>query len=159
MTTSTKIRAYEATRLAAREQRILDHLPLVKRIAGAQLARLPNTVDRGDLVSAGTVGLIRAVDGFDPERGVAFEAFARQCIRLAILDYLRAQDPLPYSTRVKLRRIETAMLVLQKSLKRVPTEREVAEAVGWTPGEISDLMAQASWITRQTCSRRSSGGR
>jgi len=144
MQPSTSIGAYESTEQAAREQRILNHLPLVRQIARALWARVPNTVDSADLVSAGTLGLIRAVDGFDPDRGVVFEAFARRCIRGAILDYLRTQDPLPYSTRVKLRQIEKSMVVLQRSLKRMPTEEEIARASGFAPEEVSGLLAQAS---------------
>jgi RNA polymerase sigma factor for flagellar operon FliA len=136
--------AYLTTSHAVREQRILESLPLVKRIAGAYAARVPNTVDAADLVSAGTLGLIRAVDEFDGERGVPFELFTSRRIRIAILDHLRSLDPLPYSTRVKLRRIESCMVVLQGSLKRMPTEGEIAEAAGFTPEQVSDLMAQAS---------------
>lgn len=144
MPTSAEITVYDKATEAAREQRILDHLPLVKRIARSFSSRVPRTVDSADLVSAGTLGLIRAVDGFDPERGVQFVAFAGRSIRGAILDHLRAQDPLPYSTRAKLRRIEGSFECLQKSLKRSPTEEELAEAAGFTVGELSSLLAQAS---------------
>jgi RNA polymerase sigma factor for flagellar operon FliA len=144
MATSTKIDAYSAAALAVREQRIVDHLPLVRRIAGAFSSRVPRTVDSGDLVSAGTLGLIRAVDGFDPDRGAPFETYAKQCIRGAILDHLRAQDPLPYSTRVKIRQVETAMLNLQKTLRRMPDDDEVAHEVGFSVSQVSNLMAQGS---------------
>ncbi len=144
---NTTIEGYRNTTLAARDQRILEGLPLVKQIAGVFSAKVPRTVDPEDLISAGTLGLIRAVDAFDPARGVEFSAFARYRIRGSILDHLRALDPLPYSTRVRLRRIESCMLALQASLGRTPTENEVAKAVGFTPEQVSDLMARASSLT------------
>ncbi len=144
MQNTTTIEGYQNTALAVRERRILEYLPQVKRIAGAFSARVPKTVDPADLTSAGTLGLIRAVDEFDPKRGVEFESYARHRIRSSILDYLRALDPLPYSTRVKLRKIESAMLALQASLKRMPSENEIAEALGFSAEQVSDLLAQAS---------------
>ncbi len=146
MSTLTRIDAYSSAAQAVREQRILDFLPLVKQIAGSFRSRLPRTVDPADLVSAGTLGLIRAVDNYDPDRGVVFRAFAYRYVEGAILDYLRAQDPLPYSTRVKVRRVEAAMLHLQRSLKRMPSNEEVAAEAGFTPGEVSNLMAQGASI-------------
>jgi len=141
------IQAYSATLVAAREQRIVEHLPLVKQIAASFAARVPRSVDPADLTSAGTVGLIRAVDAFDPDRGVAFEAFARRCIREAVLDHLRSLDPLPYSTRARLRQVESCMLELEKHLSRLPTEQEIAEASGLTVRDVSNLMAQATSMT------------
>jgi RNA polymerase sigma factor for flagellar operon FliA len=135
--------AVEVTR-AAREQRILDGMPLVKRIAHWFAATVPRSVDAADLVSAGTLGLIRAVDAFDPQRGVAFDVFAARCIRGAVLDHLRAQDPLPYSTRVKVRRLQESLAALQNTLQRTPSLSELAEAVGCTEQEVSSLQAEAS---------------
>jgi RNA polymerase sigma factor for flagellar operon FliA len=141
------IQAYSTARVAAREQRIVDHLPLVKQIAASFAARVPRSVDAADLTSAGTVGLIRAVDAFDPDRGVAFEAFARRCIREAVLDHLRSLDPLPYSTRYRLRQVEACMLELEKHLSRLPTESEIADASGLSLRDVSNLMAQAASLT------------
>jgi RNA polymerase sigma factor FliA len=139
--------AYEGVRHAQREQQILDHMPLVKRIAHWFAAKVPRSVEPADLVSAGTMGLIRAVDSFQPERGVNFETFAARHIRGAVLDHLRAQDPLSYSTRVKVRNLDRAVAGLQQSLQREPTLAEVAAAAGCEVEEASTLMATASGAT------------
>lgn len=76
-----------------REQMILGHLPMVRKIAGRIAARAPRFLEFDDLVQAGTVGLIGAVDRYDPSRGVKFTTYAAPCIRGAILDELRAYDP------------------------------------------------------------------
>ncbi len=138
---------YGATAVAAREQQIIEHLSMVKRIARSIAVRVPGSVDPADLESAGTIGLIRAVDAFDPTRGVVFEAFASKHVRGAILDHLRAQDPLPYSTRVKVRRIEKGLLDLQRVHGRPPTDDELSVEIGIPPDEIGRIMAQARGAT------------
>jgi RNA polymerase sigma factor for flagellar operon FliA len=138
---------YSTATAEAREQQIVEHLSLVKKIARSFAARVPGSVDPMDLESAGTIGLIRAVDAFDPKRGVVFEAFASKHIRGSILDHLRAQDPLPYSTRVKIRTIEKGMLALQRKHGRPPTDDELSLQVGMEVNEIGRLMAQASGLT------------
>lgn len=144
MSDVTAMNAYGTKAQSDREQLILKHLTLVKRIAHAFATRTPPSVEADDLVSAGTVGLIRAVDLFQPARGVQFEAFAASYIRGAVLDHLRAQDPLPYSTRVKIRRIEDETVALQRKLQRLPSESEVANELEWSEAQVSHLMAQAS---------------
>lgn len=143
----TNASGYSTVTAEAREQQIVDHLSMVKRIARSFAARVPGSVDPMDLESAGTIGLIRAVDSFDPTRGVVFETFASKHVRGAILDHLRAQDPLPYSTRVKVRAIEKGMLALQREHGRPPTDDELSVEVGMEPDQISRLMAQARGLT------------
>lgn len=138
---------YEVEAQARRERRILEHMGLVKKIAHAIAATVPRHVEPADLVSAGVVGLIHAVDGFDTGRGTSFEPFAKQHIRGAIKDHLRALDPLPYTTRVKLRRIETATAALQQRLQRAPEYGEIAAETGCTVAEVSDLLDLAARST------------
>ena len=144
MPIATTDNPYRNVSLADREQRILDHLPMVKSIARSFSSRLPRRVESADLVSAGTLGLIRAVDRYDPDRGVALKAFASRCVRESILDYLRAQDPLPYSTRFKIRKIEDSMLEIERKINGMPSIEQVAEKIGYSVDEVSNLMAQAS---------------
>jgi RNA polymerase sigma factor FliA len=99
------------------------------------------------LVSAGTMGLIRAVDSFKPEHGVKFEIFAARHIRGAVIDHLRAQDPLSSATRTKVRQLDRAVAGLQQSLQREPTLEEVAATAGCSFEEASDLLATASAAT------------
>ncbi|MBN1826849.1 MAG: FliA/WhiG family RNA polymerase sigma factor [Candidatus Eisenbacteria bacterium] len=144
---STLANPYHEARVVEREERILEFLPMVQQIARTFACRLPNRVETADLLSAGNLGLIRAVDEFDPSRGVELRIYVAQCVRRSILDYLRAQDPLPYSTRYKIRQIDESILYLEKILKRGPSEREVAEELGFTEADVSNLMAQAASLT------------
>lgn len=136
--------AYTKERRDLREERILDNMLLVQRIARSYSRRVPRYIEVADLESAGTLGLIRAVDVWEPDRGVVFEAFAIKYIRGAVLDHLRAQDPLPYSTRVKIRRVENTSLELQRHLKRFPSDAEIAQRLDSSVAEVSSLMAQAA---------------
>ncbi len=86
-----------------RNQRILDNMPLVKRLARMVAARVPSRVSLDDLVGAGMLGLVLAADRFDGVRGVPFETFARWRIHGALLDFLRGEDPLTREARRRLR--------------------------------------------------------
>jgi RNA polymerase sigma factor FliA len=106
------------------------HLGLVYHVAG-QLARArANDVELDDLVSAGTLGLIDALENFDASRGVAFSTFAAPRIRGAMLDELRRLDRVPRSVRRKTRQIEGATLALAGVLGREPGHAELADGLG-----------------------------
>ncbi|MHB0868170.1 MAG: FliA/WhiG family RNA polymerase sigma factor [Chloroflexota bacterium] len=115
---------------AARESIILQYAPLVKYVAGRLSIALPPVLDMDDVLSAGMVGLIRAVEHYDPRRGVPFENYAVTCIKGAILDQLRSLDVISRSVRQRAREIEKTMTSLQTTLGRLPTDREVAEQLG-----------------------------
>lgn len=110
----------------SRDRLIVHYSPLVKFVAGRVGAGLPNSVDPGDLVSAGVFGLIDAVERFDPERGVKFETFAVPRIRGAVFDGLRALDWVPRSVRSRAREVETAFTELEGRFGRAPTDEELA---------------------------------
>lgn len=110
----------------AREKLIVHYSPLVKFVAGRVGAGLPNSVDPGDLVSAGVFGLIDAVERFDPERGVKFETFAVPRIRGAVFDGLRSLDWVPRSVRSRAREVEGAFTELELRFGRAPTDEEIA---------------------------------
>lgn len=133
----------KASRRRAREDLIKEYVWLVRCIATSIADSLPRSVDVDDLVSAGAMGLIKAVDDFDPTRGVKLETYARFRIKGAILDELRSLDPLPYSTRSKLKQVERAIAELETKLSRSPNATEIAERLGVTPQEISILLATA----------------
>jgi RNA polymerase sigma factor for flagellar operon FliA len=109
---------------------IARHLPLVYHVARAMMRSLSDQVELDDLVSAGMVGLIRAVDGFDTERGVTFSTYATTRIRGAILDDLRGDDRLSRTQRKHQRRISKAEEALSAAFTRMPTEFEVAGELG-----------------------------
>jgi RNA polymerase sigma factor for flagellar operon FliA len=119
---------YKATLdLGIRERLLTRYLPLVKQIAGRMLISLPKSVSLDDLVSSGIMGLISAVDNYDPNMGFKFETYAASRIKGSIYDGLREMDWVPRSIRQKARRMEKAMEVLYKELGRAPNDKEVAE--------------------------------
>ena len=105
------------------------YLGLVYHVAREVGIRTP-AVEVGELVSAGTLGLIRALDSFDLSRGLAFSTYAVRRIRGAMLDDLRSRDWTPRSTRIKSRQLAGTVAELQARLGREPRSREVAEALG-----------------------------
>jgi RNA polymerase sigma factor for flagellar operon FliA len=114
----------------AREQLLAQHLPLVHHVARQIMKTLSVQVELGDLVSSGTMGLINAIDTFQPSRGLAFSTFAAPRIRGAILDDLRRADHVPRSIRRKQRQISAATEKLANALERKPDDRETAEQLG-----------------------------
>jgi RNA polymerase sigma factor FliA len=127
---STLWARYKANRDAeARELLLKQYLGLVHHVAREIHRRTP-TLEWGDLVSAGSMGLLRALDTFDTSRGLAFSTYAVQRIRGAILDDLRRNDWRPRSLRAKRRRLLAARADLEGKLGRAATPGEVAEALG-----------------------------
>lgn len=122
-----------------RDQLILHYSPLVRYVADRMRVGLPAHVDPGDLYSAGTFGLIDAVDRYDPDLGVPFEPYARSRIRGAVLDELRSIDWVPRSVRRRARQVEVAMAECQREFQRTPTDEEVAERAGLTLAELQQL--------------------
>lgn len=115
----------------AREELVRTHLRLVHHVAG-QLIRTGPARERemDDLVSAGTIGLLHAIESFEPERGLAFSTFATPRIRGAILDDLRRNDTAPRSVRRKQRDLSQARERLSGRLGRAPTADELAQELG-----------------------------
>jgi RNA polymerase sigma factor FliA len=110
-----------------REQLILQHLPQVRLIARRIQERLPENISLDDLVSTGVIGLIAAIDNFDPSHKVKLKTYAEYKIRGAILDSLRGLDWAPRQRRRQAKRIEAAISAAEQRLKRAPTEEEIAE--------------------------------
>lgn len=116
-----------------RDELILRFSPMVKNIVSRMTARLPiDDADKEALVNVGILGLMDALDKFDPSRNVQFETYAKFRIKGAVLDELRGNDWVPRSVRNKNQRIEDAIHNLKKKLKRPPTEEEIALYMGVT---------------------------
>ncbi len=111
-----------------REDRILAHAGLAKRMALRMAGRLPASVDLDDLIGAGLLGLMDAVDRFEEERAIPFEAYARTRIQGAILDALRAEDHLSRRDRRRGREADKAEEKLRAQLRREPTADEIRKA-------------------------------
>jgi RNA polymerase sigma factor FliA len=117
---------------AEREAVILEHLPQVRLIARRIHERLPSSVSLDDLVSTGTVGLISAIDRFDPALNLKLKTYAEYKIRGAILDNLRGLDWAPRQHRKRSKQIEAAIAKLEQNLHRAPAEAEIAAHLGVT---------------------------
>jgi RNA polymerase sigma factor for flagellar operon FliA len=115
-----------------RERLILEHLPQVRLIARRIRDRLPDNVGLEDLVSAGIVGLIAAVDQYDPAHNVKLKTYAEHKIRGAILDSLRGLDWAPRQRRKKSKQIEFAISKAEQRLHCTPNEEEIAAEMGIT---------------------------
>jgi RNA polymerase sigma factor for flagellar operon FliA len=111
---------------AERERLILEHLPQVRLIARRIQERLPDNISLEDLVSTGVIGLISAIDNFDPSHKVKLKTYAEYKIRGAILDSLRGLDWAPRQKRRQAKQIEAAIAVAEQRLQRTPNEEEIA---------------------------------
>lgn len=116
----------EESTSADRERLILEHLPQVRLIARRIHERLPESVSLDDLISTGVIGLIAAVDKFDPTQNVQLKTYAEHKIRGAILDGLREMDWAPKNKRRRAKQIEAAIGALEQRLGRAPAEEEIA---------------------------------
>ena len=111
---------------ASRNALILHYLPLVRYTAERVYARLPSSVERDDLLHAGILAMIRAVDRFDLGRGILFETYCCRRVEGAMIDYLRKTDWIPRLVRDRSRRLEKTRQTLLSLLGRMPTEEEMA---------------------------------
>jgi RNA polymerase sigma factor for flagellar operon FliA len=119
------------------------YVPLVKRIAYHLMARLPANVLFDDLVQNGMLGLLDALDRFEEGFGAQFETYATQRVRGAMLDGLRESDWLPRNLRRELRRIESAINELEHANGRVPSEAELADALGMSLADYQKTLLEA----------------
>jgi RNA polymerase sigma factor for flagellar operon FliA len=136
---------YRRTRdKALRDRLILTYAPLVKFVAGRLGSGLPTHVDENDLVSYGLLGLIGAIERYDPERDVKFETYAMARIKGSIIDELRAMDWVPRSVRAQARDIERAMAAFEAQLHRAPTDEELAAKLGISESDLNDSLTAIS---------------
>src|SRR6476620_1347258 len=129
---------------SARERLVVAYSPMVKFVAGRLGAGLPSHVDDADLISYGLMGLIGAIERFEPDRGIKFETFAMTRIRGAIIDELRSLDWVPRSVRSRAREIEEAQQNLEHELGRAPTDAELAERLKMSEEELQESLLQIS---------------
>jgi len=143
--TGTLWRQYRRTNdQAIRDRLILTYAPLVKYVAGRLGSGLPAHVDEGDLVSYGLLGLIGAIERFDPDRDIKFETYAIARIKGSIIDELRAMDWVPRSVRARARDIERAIGALEAKLGRAPTDEEIAAKLEVSQEELDDSLSEIS---------------
>ena len=131
----------------AKDKLLLEYAPIVKYIAQRIAVTLPASVDRDDLISSGILGLVKAVETFEPERGFKVETYAGHKIRGAILDDLRALDWVPRSVRQKSRELQRTYSKLENNLGRMPYDDEVCEELNISMKEYEDLLSEVTPAT------------
>lgn len=130
-----------------RERLILEHLPQVRWVAASIHERLPASVSEDDLVSTGILGLIAAIDNFDPGRSTSLRTYAEYRIRGAILDSIRGLDTLSTHKRKRARQMQEAMAAAEQKLQRTPLEEEVATELGLSIREYRAWLDELKGIT------------
>jgi len=119
---------------------VVRHRSLIDRVTRRVAARTGGAVSADELFSAGALGLIAAAQRFDPARDVSFETFAEYRVRGAVLDELRAMDPLPRRLRQDTDKVKKACTKLEHALGREPSVEELAAATGKSLDEVTNLM-------------------
>lgn len=127
-----------------RDRLVVNYSPLVKYAASRVGARMTGALDQEDLMSWGVLGLLDAIETFDPDRKTKFESYAISKIRWAILDELRRQDWVPRRVRARAQEVERAVIRLTQVLHRSPTEEEVAREAGMDIEEYQAFLSQYS---------------
>lgn len=127
---------------AERERLILEHMPQVRLIARRIQGRLPENIVLEDLVSTGVIGLISAIDNFDPAQKVKLKTYAEYRIRGYILDSLRGLDWAPRQKRRQSKDIEKAIGAMEQKLHRAPTEEEVSSELGISIDEYHEWLVE-----------------
>jgi RNA polymerase sigma factor FliA len=127
-----------------REKLILHYLHLVRYVVSRLPISLPISIATEDLISYGTMGLMEAVERFDPDRGLKFETYAVTRIRGAIIDQLRFQDWIPRGVRKRSKNLSEAMRRLEEELGRTPTDDELAEELGVSKSKVQTMLAESN---------------
>jgi RNA polymerase sigma factor for flagellar operon FliA len=135
---------YTANGKSDKNYLLTQHASLVKRLAYQLKARLPPSVEVDDLVQAGMIGLLDAINRYEETHGAQFETYAVQRIRGSMLDELRSTDWLPRSIRQNMRKIEVAMNALQQRLGHEPTELEIARELKLTLSDYQELLSNGA---------------
>lgn len=130
-----------------RDQLIVDYAPLIRFVAQRIAARLPSSIEVEDLISAGVIGLMDAIEKYDPSRDNKFKTYAEFRIRGAILDELRAQDWVPRSVRDKAKKIERTFIELEQRYSRAVNDSEVSSELGMDMNEYHTMVAKVKSVT------------
>jgi len=130
-----------------RDKAVMEHSDLVKYIAFRLISRLPDHVAVEDLISAGVLGLIDAIEKYDSSQGIPFEYYAKIRIRGAMLDEIRSMDWVPRSLRQKSNVLEKACVTLEQRLGRDPTEEEIALELKVDMDEFHKLLDEIKGIS------------
>jgi RNA polymerase sigma factor for flagellar operon FliA len=152
-------REYRATRSeAARETLLQRYIHLVRYMASRLARTLPPNVETDDLISAGVVGFLGALDAFDPDIGTDFSVYALTRIRGAMVDFIREIDPIGRVTRRRLRDVATTLAGLEQELGHAPSDIQTAEKLGISLDQYHELMSHATAAMTLSLERVESDG-
>ena len=130
-----------------KEQIVLEHTPLIRYIVNRIAVRLPSHIELDDLHNTGVIGLMDAIEKYDPDKNCKFKTYAEFRIKGAILDQLRSLDWVPRSVRQKSRKLEKAYGEVEQRLGRAATEDEVADSLGLEIGKFHGLLNQVRGVS------------
>ena len=130
-----------------KDKLIMEYAPLIKFIAQKIAIRLPSNIELDDLISSGVIGLMDAIEKYDPTRDNKFKTYAEFRIRGSILDELRAQDWVPRSVRDKAKLLDRTLIQLEAELGRSATDDEIAEKLQMSLDEFYDLVNQVKPVS------------
>ncbi|MBU8869848.1 MAG: FliA/WhiG family RNA polymerase sigma factor [Gemmatimonadales bacterium] len=150
-------RCHGDERQEGRRELVNIYARIVKYVAGRMAIGLPHYVEFNDLVSAGLLGLIQAIDNFDHLRGIKFETYAIPRIRGSILDELRSQDWFPRSLRRKAKQLEEAYSTLEVKLGRPATDAEIARELNIDIAVLDTMVGEVSIATIMSLDADTSG--
>ncbi len=136
------IRCKEQSDPEARETLVVHYMRTVKYIAGRMAIHVPPSVEMDDLIGWGVLGLLDAVDKFDPTQDVKFSTYSSIRIRGSIIDQIRTLDWAPRSLRSLARKVGNAKDRLRQELGEEPTPDAIAEKIGITADEVEDTISQ-----------------
>jgi len=136
------VRFKERDDVEARNALIVHHMRVVKYIAGRMAMHVPQSIDMNDLVGWGVLGLMDAVEKFDPRQDIKFSTYATMRVRGAIIDEIRALDWAPRSLRSMARKVSEAKNKLRQERGAEPTAEEIGQELGTTGDQVEDTVAQ-----------------
>ncbi len=130
----------------ARDELVARYAPLVKYVIARMAISLPAAMDSDDVLSAGTVGLLQAIDRFEPDQGVRFETYALQRIRGAIIDTIRSLSRLSRGARRRARLLDETTAALAQTLGRAPSQEELARELGVDMRELGRMLLESAHV-------------
>jgi len=139
-----RVAMYTAVQAGGTDERVIQHAPLVKRIAYHLLNRLPDSVQVDDLIQAGMLGLLESIKNYDASQGASFDTYAGIRIRGAMLDEVRRSDWTPRSVHKKSRMVSDAIREIENKTGRVARDVDVAEHLGIAMDEYNHILQDSS---------------
>src|SRR5438445_1740553 len=130
----------------ARDELVVKYAPLVKYVIGRMAISLPAAMDSDDVLSAGTIGLLHAIDRFDPDQGFRLETYSLQRIRGAIIDTIRSLSPLSRGAGRRARLLDETTAQLAQRLGRAPSQEELARELGVDLGELGRMLLESAHV-------------